>query len=100
VRGHPGGVWIARVIHKRRVIRDFELRRDKDEGVDDDPVPIHIRRDVGALLGVHPQIEDFRHPQFDERFGPNPRRSLRARFGKDNLEVVIAQGIQAASSPK
>ena len=49
---------------------DVGPRRDQQEGVVEKPVVVGVRRDVGPLMRVGPQVEDLRNPQLGERLGP------------------------------
>ena len=48
---------------------------EHDVVVVEEPVPVRVRRDVGPLERIGAQVEDLRHPQRDERLGPDPQRA-------------------------
>src|SRR6266850_7387574 len=69
------------------------LRREEwGRTVAHEPVVVGVRRNVGALVGVRPQVEEFRDAQLGKRLGPDSHRALRALLLEDNLPVFIAQG--------
>src|SRR6266850_1471316 len=55
-----------------------------------------VRRDVRALIGVRPQVEEFRNTQLGERLGPNSQRSRRALLFEHELPVFVTHGDEIA----
>ena len=60
------------------------------------PVPIGVGGDVGTFVGIGEQVEDLRHPQLGEWFGPDLQGARLALLLKDKLPVVVAQAHQIA----
>src|ERR1700733_1146395 len=46
-------------------------RNEHTRSVRHEPVVVGVRGDIRALVGVRPQVEDFRDAQFGKRLGPN-----------------------------
>ena len=67
------------------------VRRQDDVVVVEDPVVVGVRRDVGALERIRPQVEELRDPQRDERLGPDLQRALDALLHEHDLPVVEAE---------
>ncbi len=55
------------------------------------PVVISVRGDVGALVRISPQVENFRNPQVRERVGPNEQCSRGPLLQEHELPVIVAQ---------
>ena len=59
-----GGLLTLRVVPERlQEFPDIGLRRHQQIDVVDQPIVIGVRRDVGALKGVRPKIENLWHAQ-------------------------------------
>ena len=54
----------------------------------DQPVPVGVRRDVGALERVGAQVEQLRRPQWGERLEPDLQRALAALLLEHDLPVL------------
>src|SRR5262245_56953586 len=79
------------LLERLEELPDDLLRGDADEGVVEPPVVVRVRRNVGSLIWVHPQIVELRKTHGGERLTPDLERSLGALLGKDELPVVVAQ---------
>ena len=62
----------------------------------EDPVPIGVRRDVGAFVRIHPEVVDLGQAQWSKRLGPNRHCARHALLGEHHLEVVVAHRHQVA----
>ena len=51
------------ILERRREVAGDELRGDDDVVVVQEPVPVRVRGDVGALVRIGPQIEDLGQSQ-------------------------------------
>src|SRR5262245_24556074 len=72
-------------------LADDLLRGHTDKGVVEPPVVVRVRRDVGPLVGIRSQIEEFRKAQGGEGLAPHPQRSRGALLRENKLPVVVAQ---------
>src|SRR5258705_9172659 len=68
------------------------LRRDEwTRSVRYEPVIVGIRRDIGAFVGIGPQVEEFRDTQLGKRLGPDSHRARRALLLEHELPVFVAE---------
>lgn len=58
-----------------------------------------VRRNVGALIGIGPQVEEFRDPQLGEWLGPDPQGAQCTLLLEHELPVFIAQSDEVAIMP-
>jgi hypothetical protein len=65
-------------------------------GVLDSPVVVLIRDDVGALVGIHAQVEELRNAQALEGFVPDGEASGRLHLAEHGLPVPVPVGDQHA----
>src|SRR5208337_3130208 len=70
---------------------DVLLRRNEQKGMVERPVVVGVRRDVGPLVRVDTEVEDFWHAQRGERLAPDPQCSWGALLEEHELPVVVPQ---------
>src|SRR5215831_2610004 len=66
-------------------VRDVGLGWYDDPRVFEQPVPVRVGGEVGALVGVGAQVEDLRDAELGVGLGPNLQRSRRALLEEDEL---------------
>src|SRR5262245_56013022 len=70
--------------------------RERDPRFRHDPVPVGVRGDVGALVGIGAEVEELREPQRRERLRPHLQRPLAALLDEDELPVLVPQADHVA----
>src|SRR5580692_9652292 len=81
-----------KLLERCQKLSDQGLRRDEQEDVVHNPIVIGVRRDVGVLVRIGPQIEELRNSQMSEWFSPEFKCASGTLLGEYDLPVVIAQG--------
>src|SRR6266850_2535746 len=69
-----------KLFESRQEWSDDRLRRQHQVAAVEEPVVVRVRRDVGALERIGPQIEELRNAQRCERLRPDPHRPRHALF--------------------
>src|SRR6516162_5451537 len=86
VEVEAGGLLALRVVPEGlQEFPDKGLRRHQHKDVIDKPVVVGYRRDVGALEGIGPEIEQLRHTKRNKGFRPDPHRTRLSLFGEHYL---------------
>ena len=77
------------------------LRGDQQVDVVEVPIPVGVRGDGGALVGVGLQVEEPRHTRLHEGLAPNEHGARRALLGECEAEDVrIGMRVEALWLPK
>jgi Putative MetA-pathway of phenol degradation len=64
------------------------LCRYDDESVPEYPIIVGVRRDFGALIGIHAQIEQRRGPRAHERLPPHRQRPFGSLLTKHDFPIL------------
>jgi hypothetical protein len=72
-------------------LANYSLRGYHQERMAQQPIVVGVRRDLGALIRVHPQIEHGRGPHADERITPDRERSFHSLFAEHELPIIVSK---------
>src|SRR5262249_53845450 len=90
VHVEAGRLLTLRIVPERhKELADVVLRRNNQERVIQKPIVVGIRRDIGALVRVGPQIEHLRKAQVGERLRPDSKRSRGSLLHEHKLPVIV-----------
>jgi len=72
-------------------LADDSLRGYHQERMAQQPIIVGIRRDLGAFIRVHAQIEHGRGPHANERITPDRERFFHSLFAEHKLPIIVAK---------